>query len=154
MDLCQYYEVMKITEHGKKYIDFSMKNSENQEKKLSEYISHNPYTLLDFWASWGKGQEKNYAQLVNIYHEYHKKGLEIVGFSLDTDEEAWKKAIAEKHLSWPQFCDLKGTQSTLYQQYSHIGFQTSFLIDQQGNIIGKFKNIDEFSAKIKELMDK
>ena len=150
-DLSLYYEVQQVTDHGKKYMDFVMRAPDGQEKKLSEYVTHHDYTLLDFWIG-GEEQKAVIARLAELYRQYHDKGLEIVGFSLDTDATRWKKAVQEHQLTWPQFSDLKGMQGEGFRRYSNIGQGTSFLIDREGKIVGKFMNIDQLSDKLQELL--
>ena len=150
-DLTLYYEVMEKTEKGKRYIDLVLQTPEGTEKKLSDYVSQHTYTLLDFWVS-GEGQERVQSQLRQLYRQYHAKGLEVVGVSLDTDATQWKKTIQELQLEWPQLTDLKGTQGVAYRLYTSISAATSFLIDRQGNIVSKFLSIEELEAKLKELL--
>jgi alkyl hydroperoxide reductase subunit AhpC len=45
--------------------------------------------------------------MVAIYKEFHSKGLNIVGVSLDDDAKAWKSAIAKDRLNWTQVSHLK-----------------------------------------------
>ena len=37
---------------GKKFTDFTMNTPEGKSVKLSDFVSQNEYTLVDFWASW------------------------------------------------------------------------------------------------------
>ena len=50
--LKKHIETVEKTAVGQKYIDFSMDTPEGQTVKLSDFISKNKYTLIDFWASW------------------------------------------------------------------------------------------------------
>ena len=43
---------------------------------------------------------KEIPNLKKLYELYKGKGLEIVSVSIDKNETAWKKALAEEKLSW------------------------------------------------------
>ncbi len=59
---------------------------------LSSFRNKN-FVLLDFWASWCSPCRKENTQIIKIYNQYHKKGLKIIGVSLDYNAESWKKAV-------------------------------------------------------------
>jgi len=47
-----HIETSEKTAVGQKYIDFSMQTPEGKTVSLSDFVSKNKYTLIDFWASW------------------------------------------------------------------------------------------------------
>jgi alkyl hydroperoxide reductase subunit AhpC len=73
--------------------------------------------------------------------------------SLDTDTKggktAWKKAIVQDGLTWPQLLDGDGKVSKTY----HVtNIPQNFLISPEGKIIGKNLLREELDAKLKELL--
>ncbi len=90
--------------------------------------------------------------VVEIYKEYHPKGLEIFGVSLDNNKEAWVKAIADDGLVWKHGSDLKGWQSAPAQLYSVSGIPHTVLLDENNKIIAKNLRGDELKQKIAELL--
>ena len=42
------------------------------------------------------------------YDKFHAQGFEIIGVSLDNDADAWKQALKDLLMEWPQISDLKG----------------------------------------------
>ncbi|MGM9583105.1 MAG: DUF4369 domain-containing protein, partial [Phascolarctobacterium sp.] len=90
-------------------------------ESISLYDIKGKVKLIDFWASWCGPCRGENPHVVEIYKEYHPKGLEIFGVSLDNNKEAWVKAIADDGLVWKHGSDLKGWQSAPAQLYSVSG---------------------------------
>ncbi len=100
--------------------------------------------LVDFWASWCKPCRVVNPELVRIYNKYNKAqfqgadGFEIYSISLDTDKDKWKKAISRDNLDWPyHVSELEGWKAGSIQQLDVRAIPASFLLDQNGVIIGK-----------------
>lgn len=51
--------------------------------------------------------------LVLAYDKYKNKDFEVIGISLDEDEEDWRGAVDHLKISWPQLSDLKGGNARL-----------------------------------------
>ena len=67
--------------------------------------------LVDFWASWCPDCLREMPDVVAAYRQYHDRGLEIVGVSLDHDRDALL-AFTKKHaMPWPQHFDGQGWDS-------------------------------------------
>lgn len=136
---------------GQKYIDFEMPDVDGKEVKLSDFISKNKYTLIDFWASWCGPCRAEMPNLVKAYDEYKNKGFGIVGVSLDRDAQAWKKGIQALHITWPQMSDLKYWNSKGAQLYAVRSIPYTVLVDQQGTIIAKGLHGEALQKKLAEL---
>ena len=106
-------------------------------ESISLYDIKGKVKLIDFWASWCGPCRGENPHVVEIYKEYHPKGLEIFGVSLDNNKEAWVKAIADDGLVWKHGSDLKGWQSAPAQLYSVSGIPHTVLLDENNKIIAK-----------------
>lgn len=91
--------------------------------------------LVDFWASWCAPCRVANKGLVKIYSQYSKKGLVILGVSLDESTAAWQKAIRKDRLKWLQVIDLKAWDSPIAEAWDVHAIPASFLIDREGNIV-------------------
>jgi peroxiredoxin len=91
---------------------------------------------------------------VAIYKEFHAKGLNIVGVSLDKDAAKWKEAIAKDNLTWTQVSHLKFWEEPIAVQYGVQSIPATFLLDASGKVVAKDLRGDELRAKIKELLAK
>lgn len=108
--------------------------------------------LIDFWASWCKPCRAENPNVVKLYEKYKGKGFEILGVSLDKDQDAWLKAIEEDKLVWKHVSDLAFWNSIVVQLYNITGIPYTVLIDKEGKIIAKNLRGTELENKLEEIL--
>lgn len=140
------------TSEGQKFIDFTMMSIDGKSVKLSDVVSANKLTLVDFWASWCGPCRAEMPAVVRAYEDFKDKGLAIVGVSLDQDAKAWTDAVNKLGMKWIQVSDLKGWQSEAAHAYSVDAIPACVLIDSEGVIVARNLRGDELSVKIGELL--
>lgn len=94
------------------------------------------YLIVDFWASWCGPCRNEIPHLKEIYQEYKDKGVEILSVSIDKSKNAWKKAMNEEKMSWPQI-QAPGAGKDIMKEYQFSGIPYIILLDKEGRIIGK-----------------
>ena len=91
--------------------DFKMKTPEGKTLQFSKFAKGKT-VVLDFWASWCRDCRKDAPEVVRMYEKYRQYGIEFLGISMDTDVEAWKKAIGQFGITYPQVSELKKFKET------------------------------------------
>ena len=125
----------KATAIGSKALSFTQ--SDTSGKKMSLDSLKGKYTFVDFWASWCGPCRAENPNVVKAYHQYKTKGFAIVGVSLDTDKDAWIRAIKKDKLAWTELSDLQGWKSETTIAYGIKGIPFNVLLDKNGTIIAK-----------------
>jgi peroxiredoxin len=134
-EIHRYLTLTRDLKIGDHYADFELPAPDGTRLKLSAVSGR--LVLLEFWASWcGPCREENPA-LLKTYREFHKKGFEIVGVSLDKKRAPWVAAIQSDSLMWPQVSDLRGAHNEAALIYGITAIPMNLLIDNNGVIVGK-----------------
>lgn len=113
---------------------FKMKTPEGKNLSLSNFKGK--YVVLDFWASWCPDCRKDMPNVLRMYNKFHKQGVEFIGISMDTDKEAWKKAIAKYGIQYPQVSELvKFHDTKIAAQYGVKWIPSMVLVDPNGKVV-------------------
>lgn len=147
--LKEYIQEQKKTAIGAVAPDFTMNDTEGKPVALSSFKGK--VVLVDFWASWcGPCRQEN-PNVVNLYKQYHGKGFEILGVSLDRGKDEWLKAIKDDNLTWTHVSDLQFWQNAAARLYGVNSIPQSYLLDKDGKIIGKGLRGEQLAKKLAEL---
>lgn len=134
----QQAEANKIRESlvaGAKFPDFEEKDLAGKPLSIGNYKGK--VVLVDFWATWCGPCVAELPNVLSTYEKFHGKGFEIIGISLDQEQEALTSFIKKRNMTWPQFFDGKGWQNKLAQKYGVTSIPATYLLDGNGMIIAK-----------------
>ncbi|WP_294199192.1 TlpA disulfide reductase family protein [uncultured Chryseobacterium sp.] len=105
-DITESESFKKLSAYNKKR--FNEKNSamplfeDTTGKKSAVLDSRYKKHLVIFWASWCGPCRQEIPFLKTIYNS-KDSDLEFISISIDTDKNAWKKALKEEKMNWKQF---------------------------------------------------
>lgn len=122
--------------------DIQLEDPNGEILKLSDLKGY--IVLVDFWASWCGPCRKKNPEIVALYEKYKEekfvkgvKGFAVYNVSLDNNLKRWQDAIAIDNLNWKyHVSDLKGWSSVAAARYGVKSIPSTFLINEQGDIIG------------------
>lgn len=115
---------------------------------LKDFVAKSKLVYIDFWASWCTPCRAQFPELKNTFSRFKGQGFNILGISIDKNENAWKKAVAEENLVWENVCDVKGINSEVALLYNLVMIPRSVLVDSMGKIIAQNIHGKELANKI------
>ena len=104
--------------------------------------------VIDFWATWCLPCRAAIPHLKELYDQYHDKGLEIVGISMDRSQDDLEKFVNREGISWPQVWG-----GTLVESLDKTGIRripTYLVIDRDGKLVKQDRGLS--SSLIEELI--
>jgi hypothetical protein len=79
--------------------------------------------------------------------------LVIIGVSIDTDRNAFERAVSKAALPWPQVFD-GGDKGPLVRLFNAHGVPVSILIDRDGRIANRITAESELRMAVTKLLEK
>ncbi len=135
--------IEKKTTKGQVYSDIKLPSITGDSLSLSDLVGKTDFVLIDFWASWCGPCIQSLPELKALYEKHHGEKFEILGVSLDDDEQAWKNMVKEKELNWVHISDLQGWKSRGAKLYAVSSIPATVLVNKLGVIVGRNLSIDE-----------
>jgi thiol-disulfide isomerase/thioredoxin len=127
--------------------EFTLYTLDGEEVKLSDYLGK--VVILDFWATWCAPCRKGIPDLISIQNKY-KDDLVVIGISLDqpATQDQLVPFIKNYGINYPIVLG----NIEVSAAYGNIqAIPTSFIIDQEGNIINKHIGLVPKSTLIEEI---
>ncbi|MGM9777510.1 MAG: peroxiredoxin family protein [Prevotella sp.] len=131
------YNSLHLVDVGMEAPDFTLPTPDGNQIHFKDFLKGKKCVLVDFWASWCVWCRKENPNVRAAYDEFKDKGFDVISVSVDTKNEAWRKALDEDKPMWAQVVDYRGTKDGLYKWYNLNGIPAIFLIDGNGFIVAK-----------------
>ena len=93
------------------------------------------YVLLDFWATWCPPCRDAVPSVVAAYHQFHDRGFEIVGVSLDESKSALTAYTKAHGMSWPQYFDGGGWETKVSRRFKITSVPAMWLFGPDGRLL-------------------
>ncbi len=94
--------------------------------------------LVDFWATWCGPCRAELPNVKRAYREYHDRGFDVVGVSIDDDTEALEQFLADEKLPWVTIHDKDKSDENSHPMadyYGVIGIPTVMLVGKDGKVV-------------------
>ncbi|MDE6377423.1 MAG: AhpC/TSA family protein [Duncaniella sp.] len=108
--------------------------------------------LLDFWATWCGPCRASLPHVKELWEKYNGKGMQVLAVSLDRDADAWKEFIANSGMGMENYANIIDEGGANADAYAIQFIPSKFIIDREGNFLGRFDNEEELNAKLAELL--
>lgn len=131
-------------------LDISFTAVDGREVKLADLKGK--VVLVDFWATWCVPCIKAMPDIKKLYEEFHDKGFEIIGISLDSDKEKLESYLAKENITWPQYFDGAGWDNEIARQYGIESIPATFLIGADGLIAASDSPTETLYARVDSLI--
>ena len=118
--------------------EFTLKNQDQKEVKLSDFRGKKRVVLVFYPLDWSPTCTQEHACLVNGMKQFEQLEAQIIGLSVDS---AWShKAYAEKmNIHYPLLADFQprgavGAKYGVYLDDKGITGRAIFIVDRNGNL--------------------
>lgn len=127
-----FYNEITSVSPGQPAVPFALPDIDGNIHTMEDY--HGTFVLLDFWAGWCQPCLNEFPFMKDLYEQYSRDELEIIGISNEKDSLVWVQDINRLDLPWPQLYGGNGFQEKTFKAYKGGGIPFYILIDPDGKI--------------------
>lgn len=122
------------------------------QKRVLTY--EKPVTMVIFWASWCKPCREEIPVVKKIYQEYGNQ-IQIINLSVDTDKDAWRKALIQEQMPWLQAWIENKDAERVKSLFNFQVIPFTIFINKNGSEIARFYGVSgDIYPLYKELIQK
>ena len=131
-------KVPKVAANYGKY-NFGARALDGRRMQLSDYAGK--VVLVNIGAPWCGPCKTEAPGFVSLYQRYHKRGFEVIGVAVQTNESDVRSFIQTYALPWPV-----AIADSVARVYGTYGLPDNFLFNAQGGLIKRFVGLTREEA--------
>ena len=135
------------SDSSKPFTDFSVVYN-GKTTRLSDYVGHGQYVLVDFWASWCAPCLAEIPRIIAAYNQYHDHGLQVLGVAVSDKPAHTEAAIKEHAIPYPQIIN---AQKIAAEAYHFSAIPYTLLFDPKGTILARGLRGEDIDKKLAEI---
>jgi thiol-disulfide isomerase/thioredoxin len=138
------YEVTKTVVAGSSFPE--IKFDEHNTLTKEDFEKHK-LTFIDCWATWCGPCRKAIPEVVALYNEYNKKGVNFITVTLERKQDKIKEAnefLKKNNVEWQNYFDIN---NDFNDKVSALAIPLLFIVDQNGKIVMRMEGADIESIK-------
>ena len=121
--------------------EFTLTDLQGGKVSLNSY--RGKVVLLDFWATWCEPCREEIPRFIALQNEYGAQGLQIIGISMDDDEQPVRDFSAQFKMNYP----VAMGNAEIGELYGGIlGVPIAFMIGRDGRIYAKHVGATNFAT--------
>lgn len=130
--------------------ELSVPNLQGQEISLASLKGK--VVLLSFSASWDQASVRENRALKGIYQRHQNRDFEVYQVGLERSRVLWEAYLTQEELPWINVSELTHTSSFAARTYNVQRIPANYLLDREGNIIGKNLFGSRLEEKLREVL--
>src|SRR5437867_8850793 len=91
--------------------------------------------VVDFWVGRGEANKNDQRKLVDLFKDFHSKGLEVIGICCERRLSDVQRYIAELGITWPQVHEPADWRGGLGAAWGVPQVNFDFLIAPDGKVL-------------------
>ncbi|MEW4566165.1 redoxin family protein [Bremerella sp. JC770] len=121
-------------------------------KKLDSSGAKGSALLVHYWATWCEPCKEDMAVIRQMQAKYGARGFQVVGVSLDSNEEDLKQFLGANRLAWPQLYEEGGLDSRYALEMGVLTLPTMILVGPDGKVISRSLHISQLDTELGKLI--
>ncbi|MBK7869392.1 MAG: TlpA family protein disulfide reductase [Saprospiraceae bacterium] len=135
--------ILSVTE-----IDFSKYKFYDRDNTLTSIsLSDNKKYLIDFWFIGCAPCIQDHKSIIKKLNSLNDKNVEIIGISIDRDQEQWKDFLNEKQYPWKNYREVDEHENRMRTKMMIDVYPTYLILDSKGFILYRsngFSDIERY----------
>lgn len=121
-------------------------------KKLDSSGAKGKALLVHYWATWCEPCKEDMAVIRQMQAKYGARGFQVVGVSLDSNEDDLKQFLGANRLAWPQLYEEGGLDSRYALEMGVLTLPTMILVGPDGKVISRSLHISQLDTELGKLI--